>query len=118
MQIITHWPAKSKLDRLSELPEIVAQDVYRQLTEPFENESIAKVFWEETSTILIILQPHDSIQQLKRYDAWQNIEFALSYPEYITSLKMDYRLVLAIANDSGSGIYLVIPPQLLHILPE
>jgi len=113
MQIITHWPDTTEL---AVIPDIVAEEIYRQLIEPFENESLAKAFWEETPSTLIILAPHDSIQQLKRDDAWQNIEFALSYPEYSISLKMDYRLVLAIANDSGSGVYLVVPPQLSHIL--
>jgi len=103
MQYINHWPDTTKLV----LPKTVAQDLYRQLTEPFGNESLAKAFWEEVPSVIIILNPLDSIQQLKRGEMWQQIEFTLTYPEYITKLKMDYQLVLAIVNDSGSGIYLI-----------
>ena len=114
MQYINHWPDKTELS----LPKTVAQDLYRQLTVPFENESLAKAFWEETPSTLIILDPHDSIQQLKRDVAWEQIQFTLTYPEYITLLKMGYRLMLAITNDSGSGIYLIIPPELSHIISD
>jgi len=115
MKVITCWP---NISDLAVLPEIVVEEIYRQLIEPFDDETLARAFWEEAPSTLIILAPHDSIQQLKRDDAWQNIEFALTYPEYIISLKMDYHLVLAIANDSGAGVYLIVPPQLSHILPE
>jgi len=107
MQTINHWPDITKLA----LPEIVAQDLYRQLLEPFSDESAAKEFWEEAPSTIIILYPSDSIKD-------KNIEFALSYPEYTTNLKMNYHLILAIANDSGSGIYLVIPPELSHLISE
>ena len=102
MQTINHWPDPTEL---AALPDIVAQDVYTQLLEPFDNESMAKEFWQETATKIIILEPNDCIEQPE-----------IQYPEYITELKMGYQLVLAITNDSGSGIYLVVPPELSHIL--
>ena len=106
MQYIHHWPDKTKLA----LPETVAEDLYRQLLEPFEDESSAKQFWKEAPSTIIILEPLDSIED-------DEIKFALSYPEYTLPLKMNYQLMLAITNDSGSGIYLVIPPELSHIIP-
>ena len=102
MQTINHWPDPTEL---ALLPEIVAQDVYEKLTEPFDNESMAKAFWEESATKIIILEANDCIEQ-------PEIQFALRYPEFITELKMGYQLILAITNDFGSGIYLVIPPEL------
>ena len=113
MQTINHWPDKTKLA----LPEPVAQDLYQLLLEPFEDEPSAKAFWKEAPSTIIILEPHDPIKNLKRDEAWNQIKFALMYPEYTTTLKMNYQLMLAITNDSGSGIYLVIPPELSHIIP-
>ena len=113
MQYINHWPDLTKLS----LPEAVAQDLHGQLLEPFESEREAQKFWAETSSTLIILDPTDNITQLKESDAWSQIEFALTYPEYTLPLAMDYQLMLAIVNDSGAGIYLVVPPELSHIIP-
>ena len=114
MQYINHWPDMTELL----LPEPVAQDLYKQLLEPFDSEVQAKEFWDETSTTLIILDPTDSITALKESDAWSQIEFTLTYPEYTVPLSMDYQLMLAIVNDSGAGIYLVNPPELSRIIPD
>ena len=114
MQYINHWPDISKLS----LPEPVAQDLQHWLLEPFDSEGEAKEFWEETSSTLFILDPNDSITQLKESEAWNQIEFTLTYPEYAVPLAMDYVLSVASVNDSGSGIYLVVPPELSHIISE
>ena len=114
MQYINHWPDMSELA----LPEAVSQDLQHRLLEPFEDEPAAKEFWEETSSIIIILAPSDSITQLKAGDAWNQIEFALTYPECTLPLAMDYQLLVAIVNDSGCGIYLVVPPELSHIISD
>ena len=112
MQYINHWPDITELA----LPEAVSQDLFLQLLQPFDSEASAKQFWNESSTTLIILDTADSIEDLQRDPAWSQIEFALTYPEYTVQLSMDYRLLVAIANDSGSGIFLVIPPELSHII--
>jgi len=114
MQHINHWPDITKLA----LPKTVAQDLYRQLLEPFENESAAKEFWREAPSTIIILDPLDSIKSLKGDDVWKQIEFALTYPEFTAPLKLNYQLMLAITNDSGSANYLVIPPELSHIIHQ
>ena len=105
MQYINHWPDTAE----SSLPKTVAQDLFRQLIEPFDSEASAKEFWDETSSTLIILGPTDSITALKGSDTWSQIEFALTYPEYTVPLNMGYVLSVTIANDSGSGIYLLVP---------
>ena len=114
MQYINHWPDMAKLT----LPEAVSQDLQRRLLEPFESVASAKEFWIETSSTIIIFDHSDSITALKGSDIWQQIEFALTYPEYTLPLKRNYQLLVAIVNDSGSGIFLVIPPQLSRIIHE
>jgi len=114
MQCIDHWPVITELT----LPKIVAQDLYRQLLLPFDTELIAKEFWEEAPCTVIILNDTDSIEQLKHSDIWEQIEFALKYTEYTEQLKMDYQLMVTIVNDSGSGIYIVIPPELSNLTSE
>jgi len=112
MQHINHWPDLTELS----LPETVARDLFGQLLEPFDSEQTEKEFWNETSSTLIILDHSDSIDNLKGNDTWNQIEFALTYPEYTVPLKNGYQLLVAIVNDSGSGIYLAIPPELSHII--
>ena len=115
MQYINHWPDMSELALL----ETVAQDLQHRLLEPFDSEDEAKEFWDETSSTVIILNPTDTIEELHRDPLWNQIEFALTYPEYTVPLKMGYQLSVTIVNDSGAGIYLVVPPDLPHIIsPE
>ena len=114
MQYINHWPDEAELS----LPETVTQDLHRQLLEPFESETSAKEFWKEAPSTVIILDHSDSITALKGSEAWTQIEFALTYPEYTLPLTMNYQLMVAIVNDSGAGIYLLIPPELSHIISE
>ena len=114
MQYINHWPDMAELT----LPEAVSQDLYHQLLEPFDSEAAAREFWNESSTTIIILDPTDNITQLKESDAWNQVNFALTYPEYTLPLSMGYQLSVAIVNDSGAGIYLVVPPELSHLISE
>ena len=112
MQYINHWPDIKVLA----LQKTLAQDLHRQLLEPFDSAGEAKAFWNETSSTVIILDPTDNITQLKESEAWNQIDFALTYPEYTVQLAMGYQLMVAIVNESGAGIYLVIPPELSHII--
>ena len=114
MQQINHWPDPAELA----LPETITQDLQQRLLEPFDSETSAKAFWVEASSTIIILGPTDSITALKGSDAWSQIDFALTYTEYTVPLSMGYQLSVTIVNDSGSGIFLVIPPELSHIIPE
>ena len=112
MQYINHWPDMAKLI----LPKAVSQDLFMKLLEPFNSEREAIEFWEETSSTLIILDPTDTVEDLHRDPLWNQIDFTLTYPEYTVPLSMDYQLLVAIVNDSGSGIFLAIPPELSHII--
>ena len=113
MQYINHWPDMAKLN----IPKAVSHDLQHRLLEPFDSEGEAKYFWEETCSTLITLNHTDSITDLKQDSSWNQIEFALTYPEYTVPLSKGYQLSVTIVNDSGSGIFLVIPPELSHITP-
>lgn len=112
MQYINHWPDTAEMNA----PDAVSRNAYRQLLKPFDSKAAAKEFWNETSSTLIILDPTDTVEDLHRDSAWSQIEFALTYPEYTVPLSMNYQLLVSIVNDSGSGIYLVVPPELSHIM--
>lgn len=112
MQYIDHWPDMTKLA----LPESVAQSLHDQLIEPFDTEVSAEDFWKETFCTLIILNDFDSIKQLEKSEIWSQIESVLTYPEYTEPLTMDYQLMVAIVNDAGTGIFLVIPPELSTVI--
>jgi len=114
MHYINHWPDMAELT----LPEAVSQNLQQRLLEPFDDETAAKEFWNESSTTLIILDHTDSITALKESDAWDQVEFPLTYPEYTVPLELGYVLSVAIVNDSGAGIYLVVPPELSQLIPE
>ena len=114
MQYINHWPNMVEMA----LPEAVSQDLFLQLLQPFDSAGEAKEFWQETYCTLIILDHNDSFKDLQQNSDWNQIEFTLTYPEYTVQLAMDYRLLVAIVNDSGSGVYLVVPPELSHIISE
>ena len=114
MQYINHWPDMAELV----LPEPVAQDLYGQLLEPFDSAGKAKDFWDETFSTIIILNSRDSITALKESDVWNELEFALTYPEYTVPLSMGYQLSVTIVNDSGTGIFMVIPHELSHLISE
>ena len=114
MQYINHWPDMAELS----LPKLVSQDLYRQLLEPFDNEVSAQECWQETPSTVIILDHTDTIEVLQQNPLWDQIEFALTYTEYTVPLSKGYVLSVTIVNDSGSGIFLVIPPELSHIIQE
>ena len=114
MQQIDHWPDMAEL----ELPEEVSQDIHLHLLEPFESEQDAIDFWGESPSSIIILDPTDTLVSLQHSDVWNTIDFALTYPEYDVPLSNGYQMLVAVTNDSGSGIFLVIPSELSHIIPE
>jgi len=114
MQQITHWPDLATLD----LPEEVTQGIHYHLLEPFESEQETISFWREAPSSIIILDPSDSIEALQQDEVWNAIEFALTYPEYDVPLSNGYQMLVAITNDSGGGLYLVVPPELSLIIQE
>lgn len=113
MHQITHWPDTATLD----LPEEVSQDIHHRLLLPFasEAEAEAKEFWQEAPSTVIILDPAENLEDLHQDPVWNQLEFALAYPEYTVALSSGYQMLVAITYDSGGGIYLIVPPELSHI---
>lgn len=57
-----------------------------------------------------------SVEEPGQSDTWNDIEVALTYPEYDVSLKNDCVLLVAITSDSGCGIHIVITRDYYTIL--
>ena len=114
MQIIKEWPASLKLA----LPETVKQALLNHLIEQFSDEATAQDFWVECPSTLIIIEASDNVGTLVLIDITtrQQVEFAITNPEYSEALNNDYTINLSIVNDEGAGIYLVINnnSELLH----
>ncbi len=109
------------------LPTAIYLQLIQQLTEPFDGDLEATTtFWKETSTLLDVLNADDQLDARANdpHGIRQLIEFALTYPEQVSSLvgvdgdinddadnkaAESYLLVLAITSDDGAGTYLLLP---------
>ena len=107
MQQIDHLPDTAEMA----LPEAVSQDLFLRLLESFDSVGEAKAFWREASSTIIILDTTDNITQLKESDTWNQIEFALTYPEYTLPLKMGYVLPLPMIQ----GVVFIWPFILIYL---
>ena len=107
MQILSYGPIKSELA----VPEEDKQSLLEHLIEPFGNEAAAKSFWQEYPSTIFIFNRSDTFESLSIFNesVQEQIKFGMKYPEYTEHLNPRYMLQLAITNDEGSGIYLVIP---------
>lgn len=109
MQVITSW---DDLKTIS-MPKNVSQALVNHLIEPFNDEAGAKAFWSACPTVLFFFEQSDSLESLSSLEKSQHLQaqFALDYPEYREELIEGYVIQLAILNDEGSGVYLVIDPH-------
>ena len=74
------------------LPQNVKTALLKHLTEPFESESAAIVYWESSGTKLVVSAPPENT-------------------EYTDPLPEGYTISLVITSDSGEGIYYLTPPK-------
>ena len=116
MQLINVLPTPEQLA----LPPNVAKRVVELLIEPFGVIEIAKAYWHENTTHLVILTPVDIDTSLKSLSdltqslvvtADDNPEFvevipAVNLPSELQDL---YQLSLVVYTDAGNGLYLVKP---------
>lgn len=109
MQVITSWDDIQALIA----PKTVIQALLNHLTEPFNDEDSAKAFWSSCPTILFYFDASDSRESLSDLETSlkTQAQFALEHPEYHEELIEGYVIQLAIVNDEGSGVYLVINPH-------
>jgi len=108
MQIITEYPNKSNIC----LNEITKKALLKHINEPFNNKKDALSFWQNTSTLVIAIEPLDDYLPFlhcfnKRLILL--IHEALEGPEYEQALDEKYKVNLSVFNDDGSGLYLVYP---------
>ena len=106
MYVSFNWPEPGQLP----VSEAVYTELISHLLEAFSSEYSAKQYWNEIPTVLIILEAEDSSDVINNEtdELQSQIEFALTYPEFVTPIGEHYRLALAIFSDEGSGIYLLI----------
>ena len=109
----------TNLQQISTLPitSTLQKQVKAILTEPFHDEAEAQQTWDELQCELWFLTSKtelsavvvDDIEMLKR---------ALTYTEFEDDLDYGATLTLSIVEDSGKGIYLLMPKTLLTELRQ
>ena len=84
--------------------------VMEQIIEPFSSVEEARAFWDATGCCLIIIEMTDSMSEFQTMPqhTQNQVMFGLRYPEQEFAISEDWRLLLAILNDEGAGIYLLI----------
>ena len=82
-----------------------------EIEQPFESAIAITVFWKQTNTRLLLIEPDDELDNLSESDS--ALAFALEYPEWTINLPQDYQLSLAVMTDDGGGCYLLCPAQRL-----
>ncbi|WP_180772766.1 hypothetical protein [Vibrio parahaemolyticus] len=109
----------SNLQQITTLPitTTLQEQVRAILTEPFHNEAETQQAWDElrcglwflTSISDLSAVVVDDIEMLKR---------ALTYTEFEDELDYGATLTLSIVEDSGKGIYMLMPKTLLTELRQ
>lgn len=93
------------------LADAVINALIQEIEQPFDSAIAVTVFWKQTNTRLLLIEPEDDLDILTESDP--TLAFALEYPEWSIKLPHDYQLSLAVTTDDGGGCYLLCPAQLL-----
>ena len=106
MKTCMEWPEETLL---AAYPALHAS-VMERIIEPFSSQEEAQAFWDATGCCLIIIEMADSVSEFQAMPqhTQNQVMFGLRYPEQELSISEDWRLLLAILNDEGAGIYLLI----------
>ena len=106
MKTCMEWPEETLLAAYPALHVSVME----QIIEPFSSVEEARAFWDTTGCSLVIIEMTDSVNEFQAMPQHiQNqVMFGLRYPEQEFAISEDWRLLLAILNDEGAGIYLLI----------
>lgn len=111
----------TNLQQITTLPITTAlqEQVKTILTEPFHDEIETQQAWDELQCELWFLT---SISDLAADGVdgtdIERLERALTYTEFEDELEQDMVLTLSIVEDSGKGIYLLMPETLLTELRQ
>lgn len=106
MYVTINWPDRQALP----IPESLYDPLVKHLIEGFESIEVARQYWNDIPTVLIVLNTDDDHQTVNAEtdEVQDQLAFVLAYPEYVVPVGNDYRLALAIFSDEGSGIYLLV----------
>ncbi|EGR2724555.1 hypothetical protein DUG83_24420 [Vibrio parahaemolyticus] len=107
------------LESLSSLPitTILQEQVTAILTEPFHDEAKTQQAWDELQCELWFLTSISEISAVV-VDDIEILKRALTYTEFEDDLDYGAVLTLSIVEDSGKGIYLLMPKTLLTELRQ
>lgn len=120
MQLINALPTPEQLV----LPHDIAKRVIELLIEPFGTIESAQAYWQENTTHLVILTSTDTSSSLKSLsDLTQSLVISADdNPEFVEVLSMfdqptesqaQYQLSLIVYTDTGNGLYLVKPVDMV-----
>ncbi|MDX7876431.1 hypothetical protein [Aeromonas veronii] len=106
MKTCMEWPEETLLAAYPALHSSVME----RIIEPFSSQEEAQAFWDATGCCLIIIEMADSVSEFQAMPqhTQNQVIFGLRYPEQEFAISEDWRLLLAILNDEGAGIYLLI----------
>ncbi len=106
MKTCMEWPE----DTLLAAYPALHVSVMERIIEPFSSQEEAQAFWDATGCCLIIIEMADSVSEFQAMPqhTQNQVMFGLRYPEQEFAISEDWRLLLAILNDEGAGIYLLI----------
>ncbi|EOX4102468.1 hypothetical protein ACMXLF_004722 [Vibrio alginolyticus] len=108
----------TNLQQITTLPITTAlQDQVKAiLTEPFHDEAETQQAWDELQCELWFLTSKSKLSTV--VDDIEMLKRVLSYTEFEDDLDYEAVLTLSIVEDSGKGIYLLLPKTLLTELRQ
>ncbi|MDW3048690.1 hypothetical protein R8N28_23470 [Vibrio sp. Vb1554] len=109
----------TNLQQITSLPVTTAlqEQIISILTEPFHDEAETQQAWDELQCELWFLTSISEISAVV-VDDIERLKRALTYTEFEDELDYGAILALSIVEDSGKGIYLLMPKTLLTELRQ
>ncbi|WP_182021313.1 hypothetical protein [Vibrio parahaemolyticus] len=107
------------LETLSTLPitTILQEQVKTILTAPFHDEAETQQTWDELQCELWFLTSKSELSAVV-VDDFEMLKLALIYTEFEDDLDYGSVLTLSVVEDSGKGIYMLMPKTLLTELRQ
>ncbi|WP_440872036.1 hypothetical protein [Vibrio diabolicus] len=109
----------TNLQQITTLPitTILQEQIKSILTEPFHDEAETQQTWDELQCELWFLTSKSELSAVV-VDDIELLKRALTYTEFEDEIDSDMVLTLSIVEDSGKGIYMLMPKTLLTELRQ
>lgn len=109
----------TNLQKITSLPVTTAlqEQIISILTEPFHDEAETQQAWDELQCELWFLTSKTELSAVV-VDDIELLKRALTYTEFEDDLDYGAVLILSIVEDSGKGIYILLPKTLLTELRQ